>query len=331
MSEVAQSSRTGGGTSSAGGVARWDDIRKRLGPVFMVVILILAGYLLYRTLRGYSFGDIVSSVTAIPLWRLGMAGLFAAGSYFCLSWSDYLATRYVGHDFPYPRVALTSFLGLSIGHNLGFAALSSGAIRYRFYTRWGMSTGEVAKVIVFCGLTVIVGLVALGGMAFLFEAELTQEVTHLGDHWTIGLGIACFASVAIYLVLCAFVRHQVSIFGWTLEFPGIRLAVAQLVVGAVNFALVGACLHQTLKAVADVPYVTAAVAFVIANLGVLVSHIPGGLGVIEAVVSTLIPKSGVIGALLVFRFVYFLVPLAIGGTIFLVTEVAIRGRSREKS
>lgn len=38
----------------------------------------------------------------------------------------------------YPRAALASFTSLAIGHNVGVAALSSGAVRYRFYSRWAL-------------------------------------------------------------------------------------------------------------------------------------------------------------------------------------------------
>ena len=69
--------------------------------------------------------------------------------------------RYAGRDLPYRKIALTSFISLSIGHTLGFAAFSSGAVRYRFYAAWGLSAGDVGRIIVFCGFTVLVGLCTL--------------------------------------------------------------------------------------------------------------------------------------------------------------------------
>jgi uncharacterized membrane protein YbhN (UPF0104 family) len=79
-----------------------------------------------------------------------------------------------------------------------------------------------------------------------------------------------------------------------------------------NFACVAACLHQVLAAVSEVPYLATATAYVIANVMSILSHVPGGLGVIESVVIFLIPGVTLIGPLIVFRFVYFLVPLALG-------------------
>ena len=106
--------------------------------------------------------------------------------------------------------------------------------------------------------------------------------------------------------------------------PPLRLAIAQLVIGPANFACVAACLHQALASAGDVPYLAVASVYVIANVTSLISHVPGGLGVIESVVTYLLPGTEVIGALIVFRVVYFLVPLAIGSMLFAVTELAFR-------
>ncbi len=63
--------------------------------------------------------------------------VFCAGSYICLGLFDALAVRYAGKPLALHRTAIASFCGLSIGHTVGLAALSSGAVRYRFYARLG--------------------------------------------------------------------------------------------------------------------------------------------------------------------------------------------------
>jgi uncharacterized membrane protein YbhN (UPF0104 family) len=208
------------------------------------------------------------------------------------------------------------------------AALSSGAVRYRFYSRWGLTAGEVAKVIVFCGVTVGLGLLVLGGAALLLRSGLAVEITGLSRPVVVVLGLGCLALPALYLILSVFIRKPLKIRRWTLEVPPLRLAVGQVLVGSINFAFVAACLHQALAAVADVAYLGVASVYVIANATALVSHVPGGLGVIESVVMYLLPQNDLIGPLLVFRFVYFLVPLGLGSILFAVTELFYRRTSR---
>ena len=302
----------------------------RFGWKALIVVLAvcLAGFLLYRTLSQYSFEELVASVGAIPAARFLAAGGFAAASYLCLTGFDYLALRYVGHKLPYPKAALASFCGLSLGHNIGLAAASSGAVRYRFYSRWGLSGGEIAKVIVFCGLTVGLGLIVLGGAALLLQSGLAAEITGLSQPVVLLIGAGLIGLAAGYLVLAHFVRKPLTIRSWTIEMPPLRLALGQIVIGSVNFAFVAACLHQVLAAVAEVEYLGVASVYVIANSTAIFSHVPGGLGVIESVVMYLLPQTDLIGPLLVFRFIYYLIPLALGGTLFAASELAFRVRDR---
>jgi uncharacterized membrane protein YbhN (UPF0104 family) len=286
----------------------------------------LAAFLLYRTLSRYSLDQLIAAVTAVPVPRLLGAAGFAVASYLSLTFFDYLALRYVKRPLPYPKAALASFTALSLGHNIGLAALSSGAVRYRFYSRWGLRTGEVAKVIVFCGITVGLGLMVLGGAALLLRSGLAVEITGLTQPVVVALGIGCLAVPALYLILSAFVRKPLRIRRWSLEVPPLQLAIGQVLIGSVNFAFVAACLHQALAAVADVAYLGVASVYVIANATALVSHVPGGLGVIESVVLYLLPGKDLIGPLLVFRFVYFLAPLGLGGILFALSELIYRRR-----
>jgi uncharacterized membrane protein YbhN (UPF0104 family) len=133
----------------------------------LVAALCLAVFLLYRIFQQYSLDQIVQSVRSIPFSTFCTALLFAAASYLCLSCFDLLAIRSLGKSLPYSRIALTSFISLSLGHNIGFAGLSSGAFRYRFYSRWGLTAEDVAKIILFCGVTVGLGLITLGGLAMI--------------------------------------------------------------------------------------------------------------------------------------------------------------------
>lgn len=302
-------------------------LRRHWTVIITILAIGLAAFLLYHTLSRYSFDELVASVTGIPLSRLAAAGAFAAASYLCLTGFDYLALHYVRKPLPYYKAALASFTSLSLGHNIGLAALSSGAVRYRFYSRWGLGAEEIAKIILFCGVTVGLGLMTLGGVTLLLQTELATSVTGLGRPMVMWLGEICLGLVATYLVLAAVLRKPLRIRKWSFEMPPLRLAAGQIVIGSLNFACVAACLHQVILAVADVPYFATASVYVIANTSVLITHVPGGLGVIEGVVQYLLPQADLIGPLLAFRFVYFLVPLALGGTLFLITELVLRRRT----
>ena len=83
-------------------------MRARIMPVGVIAAGARASFLIWRTLSRYSFDEIAASVTAIPASRLALAAGCAAVSYFCLSFFDTLALRYVRCPLPYPRIALAS-------------------------------------------------------------------------------------------------------------------------------------------------------------------------------------------------------------------------------
>lgn len=298
-------------------------------PLVAAGLVALAAFLLYRALSRYSSDQLIASVMAIPSWRLASAGAFVAGSYLCLTGFDWLALRYVGRPLPYRKAALASFISLSLGHNIGFAGLSSGAIRYRFYSRWGLSAGDVAKMVLFSGVTVGLGLLILGGIALLARGDLAGEITGLSRTVIASLGLLCFVLTGCY-VAAAWGQYAIRVRGVEMKMPPMRLVMAQLVVGPLNFACVAGSLYEALAAAVSTPYLGVASVYVIATLTSLISHIPGGLGVIESVVMFLLPAANVIGAVLVFRFLYFLVPLALGGVLFAVVEIAFRWRGEQK-
>ncbi|HEX2529006.1 MAG TPA: lysylphosphatidylglycerol synthase domain-containing protein [Geminicoccus sp.] len=302
---------------------------KRWGTTGITVAsLVLAGYLLHRTFSQYSWEELWAAVLSVPMEHLLLACLFSAASYLSLTWFDWLGIRYAGRRLPYPKVALASFLGLSIGHTLGLAALSSGMIRYRFYRRWGLSNEEVAKIILLCGVTVGVGLIALGGAGLLLRPDLGERITGMSHGSMLAMGAGGILLTIVYVVLSATLRAPLRIYHWSFQMPTLKVALGQVAAGTVNFILVAACLHQTLLPFSDMPFLGVAAIFIIANTTTMISNVPGGLGVIESVVLFLMPGDQIIGGLIAFRCIYFFLPLLIGGLVFAITELRIRAKDR---
>ncbi|PLU78450.1 hypothetical protein BMJ19_18805 [Sinorhizobium medicae] len=326
--------------------------RKILARLFIAAGIAVAGWLIYRTLSQHSFNEIVGSIMRIPGRHL-FAGIgFVFLSYFCLTLFDTLAIRYVGRKLAYPQIAIASFTSLSIGHNVGGAALSSGAIRYRFYSRWGLSAEEIAKVILFCGVTVYsrwglsaeeiakvilfcgvtvgLGLIALAGLCFVVVPADAARLTGLSTSGAFLLGAACIATAVGYVLLACLLRGSVSIFRWSFEMPSVKIAALQVIVGVANFLCVSASLHQLLSAFEEVSFIDTAMAYVGAGVTAIVSHVPGGIGVLEATIAFLLGSSASLGALIAFRAIYFFLPLPLGLISLSVAELAAR-RDDEKS
>jgi len=305
--------------------ARRSSGRRILAIAFVALGLSVAGYLIYRGLSRYRFDEVVQSLRAVPAGDLAQAGMFTLGSYLCLTGFEWLGIRYTGNRLPYKKVALASFVSLSLAHSIGFSGLSSGAIRYRFYTRWGVSGGDVAKLVLFSGVTVGLGLMVLGGVALLSQSRILAGLVGVGAFPLEVAGGLLLAAAAGYLVLAFTVHGALTIRRWTLEMPPPWIAAAQIVIGTANFLCVAAALHALVASVSDATFLRVATAYVSGNVLTLMIHVPGGLGVIEAATLYLVPsRRNLIGPLLAFRAVYYIFPLVLGLTTLGVTELIFR-------
>lgn len=296
----------------------------------MVFGFAIAGYLLYRGLSQFTWNDIVQSVSAIPQSNFLLALAYCTGSYLCLTGFDWTGIRYVKSDLPYPKIALASFVSLGLGQSIGLAGLSSGAIRYRYYSHWGLSTEDVAKVVLLSGVTVGLGLMVLAGIVMVLNPDDTARILKVGPAVVLTLGIALLLAAVAYVAVAAFVRAPVKIRAWTFKMPTARLAIAQIVIGTVNFALVSACLMELMQASENVSYLKAATAYVMGNIAILITHAPGGLGVLEVTVRHVMGNQATIGALIAFRVIYFFIPFFIALPVSLVSEAVFRARKGKK-
>jgi len=299
--------------------------RKHILQLGVLAAVCIAAFLVYRSLGRYTFDEVADAAQAIPIDRLGAALIFVAASYLCLTGFDTLAVRYVKRPLVWRQSALASFCALSIGHNVGMAALSSGAVRYRFYSRWGLTGAEIAKVIGFCGITVGLGLSSLAAIVLLLDLGPDTDLFGIGQETRVAAGLACLAGPVAYLLVCVF-KIPVRFRKWRLDPPSPGLAMAQIGIGTLNFACVAAAIHQLMAVFGDISYFEVAGAYVTANVASLISHVPGGLGVLEATMLGILPGAKIIGALVAFRVLYFFVPLMIGLPTFLASEAYYRRR-----
>jgi glycosyltransferase 2 family protein len=299
---------------------------KKINPWIGAVAFALAAFLIWRALHRYSLHAILDSVSMISARNLALGLLFTAASFLCLTGFDTLAVRYTGRELPYRRIALASFTSLSIGHTLGFAAFSSGAVRYRLYSAWGLSAGDVGRIIVFSGVTVGLGLATLGGSILVVRHSLIAELFGASPGAMLALGVVLLSVVLLYLGLATFRHRPLRIRYFELPVPPLTLALVQILLGTLDPLLVSAVLHQMLKASAHIGFLPVAMCYVAANVAAVVSHVPGGLGVIEAVILSFVPGANVIGALVAFRAVYYLIPFVLGSLTFGITELLHRQR-----
>ncbi|MCC7464395.1 MAG: bifunctional lysylphosphatidylglycerol flippase/synthetase MprF, partial [Gammaproteobacteria bacterium] len=303
--------------------------RRWLAPAVSLLVFALVIVVLHHALAQHHLRDIVAQLRTISAGALLAAATLTAVSYLLLTLYDVFALRYVARPLPYPRTALTSFIAYAFGHNLSLAAFTGAAVRYRVYSTQGLTAVDVATISSFCALTTALGLSTLGGIAALGAVPGTTAL-HLGHVWSRLFGVLLLGLVAGYAAWAALARRPLLIGSWEIRPPGARLAGAQLAVGVADLSVSAAVLWVLLPASLGVSLPTFAGVYAIAVVAGIVSQVPGGLGVFEALLLLALPQvpaPELLGALLAWRGLYYFAPLALAALVLLAHELYMQ-RSR---
>jgi len=299
-------------------------------PIAIGAILTLALWLLFGELRHYRFRDIAKGLSLYPLSSIALAGLLTFLSYLILTLFDTMGVRYAGASLSWPRTAFTSFLSYVFSYNVGLSIFGSSAVRYRFYSAWGLTPPEIAKIVGFCVFSFWVGLFSMGSLTFILSPPEPVPGLAAFFSWGRWIGIVLGIAVLAYLAVCALNWKGLKIRGVQVRLPSLPLALGEVVVGGLDWLLAGLVLFVLLPA-SDLGVLRFLAIFMMAQIAGVTSHVPGGLGVFETIIvlslSSLIPADRLIAALLVYRLVYYLAPLALALLGFLGAEL-LRERGR---
>jgi uncharacterized membrane protein YbhN (UPF0104 family) len=294
----------------------WSTISKLLG----VAAAAFGMWLLYRVLGRYDAGEIFGALGKLGIVDVMLALFFAGLSFAFLSVGEFCAVRFARQQVSVKRVVRTTVAAIGVGHAIGMAALSSGAIRYRMYGRSNVALADLGKIMLFAGLTVATGMAVVGGIAMVAQPHAIAELLSLELFTVRGIGIFLLALVGCYIIVCARDLRSVHIKKVELALPSWKLAAVQTLAGAGNYASIAACLYACLRPFAQADYATVATLYVGSDATALIGHVPGGWGVLEYVLTHALDQPHIIAGVLVFRTIYYLLPLFIGLGVFAQDE-----------
>lgn len=309
----------------------WQVFMSRAPALVGLVLLVAAVVVIWRELRHLSLHDISASLSAIPDSALLAGGATTLLSYFILSFYDRLACLHVRAGVSYRRSAFAAFCSYVLSHNLGCAAISGAAVRFRLYRSWGVAPGSIAQIIAFCSATYLLGTMALIGGILVLEPHAVPVLMYLPSVLLRFVGLVLWGVLLAY-VLVACVRRHVCIWKYEIELPGLGIAIAQIVVSAADMtatALIAYCVLPPLPPEAHFGFGTFLAIYLASYTAGLVASVPGGLGVFDGAMllalQAYLPASQIMGAILVFRFFYYIVPLLLAGLMFAGHELFLRG------
>jgi uncharacterized membrane protein YbhN (UPF0104 family) len=302
---------------------------RHLPAVLGVALLIGAIYVVQREFRHLRLKDIGEALSAIPAHSLVFSFTWTILSYFILTFYDRLGTIYAGHKVSYGRVAFASFCAYSLSHNLGFAAISGAAVRYRLYAHWGLTPLQIGKTVAFCSLTFGLGGMVLGGAILFLEP---RAIPFFGQHLPkiafYGIGVLLWVIVLGYVTLSK-VFGRMKVLGHDIELPGWRMAIIQVLLATVDVAVTATIFYALLPHAPGLTWLIFLGVYVASYTAGLAANLPGGIGVFDtAMLFGLEPYMSaphIVGAILVFRLYYYVIPLFLAGSLFAGNEILLRG------
>lgn len=299
-----------------------------LGPLLGVALFTAAVWVLHRELAAYHFKDVLHHIRQIPAKHIALALLAAAAGYMVMTLYDLMALRYLKQSLAYGKIALAAFVGAAFSNNIGLSMIAGASVRYRLYASWGLSTQDITKVVFFCALTLWIGFFTLGGTVFFFFPAALPSAVHLPFATTRPIGALMGLPVLAYLALCAGLKRPLTLFRWELEAPSLKTGVMQLLVGSVDWMFAGCVLNALLPKTSELSLPVVLGMYLLAQLAGLASQVPGGLGVFETVflllVGDRVPAAAIVGSLLIYRVIYYLLPLALSAGLLGLHEILAR-------
>lgn len=304
--------------------------RNRIGLAISGAVFSLAAGTLYHLLRGIDLSKVIAALETQSASQILVAGALVVAGYSNLICYDLFALHTIGRSkIPLRVAAFASFTSYTIGHSLGAATLTCGLVRFRVYSFWNLTAGDVAKIAFVTGMTFWLGNIFVLGGTTTFAPAALGAIDRLSPWLNRLFGLSGLFAIGCYLAWLMPRQRVVGCADWRIALPNLRRTLLQIGIGTVDRILAALSLYMLLPVSPSVGFATIVVVFVLATLLGTASHTPGSLGVVEAVILVGLPqyqREALLATLLTYRVLDFFLPLALATLMFGARELRLLAR-----
>ena len=269
-----------------------------------------SAWVLYNQFGAIPLASVGVAVHTQPASKLILSLGLTALSFLCLSLYDVVGVRLVAaRRVPTSTALLAGATGNALSNTLGFHAVTGSVVRAHVYRRFGLTTGEVARIVSLAWLAL-----GLGFVTMFAAAELLRSTFEGPPNASLWVGVAICAGLSAFVIWLARGPRELSVFGFKHPLPCARLAIAQMCIGAVESGAAVGALYVLLPVDLAPPFGVFAVGSIAAVTLGLVAHAPGGIGVFEASVTAMLAGAGradLLASLVLYRAIYNLLPFTL--------------------
>ncbi|WP_410004208.1 YbhN family protein [Bartonella sp. HY328] len=290
--------------------------KKYLWPLIGIIVMLVSFRILYVKLKGMEWAQVFDRLGSLDLRHWLLAIFFAIASYAALAGYDRIALKHLGKkNISWLFITICSFTTYALSHNIGASVFSGAVVRYRAYSKKGLSGSEIAVLVGFCSFTFALGTIVLSGLVLVLRPELIQLFHDDIPNWVaLTIGFAMLGLVGLY-ILGSVLQFKPLKIGkkFQLTYPRFNIVIQQLIIGPLELLGAAGIIYAVLPDAGNPGFITVLGVFLASFSVTLLSTAPaGGLGVLETIFIAGMPNmvdSDVIAALIVFRLLYLIIPL----------------------
>lgn len=282
----------------------------RMGIAAWLAVMGFALVALHREWSQFHLNDLNAALSRLGWKHVVLALGCTALSYLSNASIDLFALRWLGRKIPVRDALGCSYIAAAFSMNAGGTLLGGGGVRMRLFTSKGLSPGEIARM---AGFAMIAGwagnaLVA-GGLLWLAPSVLPL----LPPMAVRAISVLLIAGVAVVIGLNAWRRRAGEDES---RLPPTSLLFGSIMVSALDWIMAGLAIRVLMPADLGAVGTSGFLGVVIVSqfLSAL-SHVPGGVGVLELSVTKLLgsalPREWLAAALLSYRVLFYLIPFVL--------------------
>lgn len=283
---------------------------KKFVPFISALFIVYFFFSLYKGLTEINWHEVkkalnlLDGVIILEVLILGVLNLLVLMSF------DLLSLYHLKEKVSKLNASVAALISYILNLNFG-AILGSVGVRYRLYSKIGVQPLRIHLIVIFSSLSNWLAYLFIFGLITLisppkFLSGLSPSLVRISA--LIGLAISF-----LYLIAC-FKGLSFNIKNSPIKLPQLTVGITQFALGSLQWALQGLMLYL-LFGFFNIPlsYYDVLATFLVAAVAGVLTHIPSGLGVLEAVFLGLTPNMyhhQVLASLICFRAIFYLFPLA---------------------
>jgi phosphatidylglycerol lysyltransferase len=277
----------------------------RLSSFLWLIVLAIALYALHQEWGGFHLDDLNAELTKLRPHHLALAALFTLLSYLCNALMNLLSNRWAGGRAPLLEALNSSFIVSAFSMNAGGTVLGGGAVRLMNRERSELSPSQLGKQTLYAVVAGWTGHACACGLMLIVSSP---PPAWLASHASVPLGVLLLVC-ALVVTLLGVLPHP-----WRSVFPELLYSIPTLVVSALDWVFAGLTLW-VLVPESSISASSFIAVVVMAQALSAFTHVPGGIGVLEFTITRglagVVAAPSLAGALLAYRFLYYLLPFFI--------------------